>query len=171
MPNSIFLNYNVWNIIAIAVSFALLICATITDIKTMKIPNYITLPAFIIGIVLSFAGCGWKETLIRLGMVVALFLVYAIHLLAGGDIKILMALTMLQGVLPMLFTVIIGNLILLGLTAIKSPSSAREYIRKGLFFMNGVEYGVDKRKVALSPYLLAGYTFVLIGSILIQIIF
>lgn len=171
MSNIVFLNYNIWNIIAIAVSFALLICAAITDIKTMRIPNYITLPALAIGIVLSFAGCGWKETLIRLGMVVILFLAYAVHLLAGGDIKTLMALTMLQGVLPMLFTVIIGNLVLLGLTAIKSPSSAIEYIRKGLFFMNGVEYGVDKRKVALSPYILAGYTLVLAGNILIKLIF
>lgn len=170
MPNYIFLDYNIWNIIAIVVSFILLIWVTIIDVKTMKIPNYLTLSAIAVGAVLSFAGCGWKETLLRFAMVIILFFAYAIHLLAGGDIKLLMALTMLQGVLPMLISLILGNLLLLGITAMQSPSSAMEYIRGGLFLMNGVEYGVDQRKVALSPYILAGYTLFLAGNVLVKFI-
>lgn len=170
MLTPLLLNYNLLDIITIAITIIFLVIASVMDIKTMRIPNYLTLSAFGTGLVLSFINCGWKTALIRLTVVVALFFVYMLHLLAGGDIKMLMALTMLQGPIAMLVSVIIGNLVLLGITAIRSPQMAADYIRSGLFFMNGVEYGVDKRKVPFSPYVLTGYILFLAGSILIQIV-
>lgn len=80
---------------------ALLCAATFTDLRWRRIPNYLTFPAIMIGLVLYLLAGGWKGLLLSLsGAVLApsmLSLAHGGKGLGMGDIKLSMALGALLG--------------------------------------------------------------------------
>lgn len=75
--------------------------ALVTDLKFRKIYNWLTLPAMLIGLVLSFFTAGFSGVLYGLlGMVISLVTfgwMWGIGILGAGDVKLLMAFAALSG--------------------------------------------------------------------------
>ncbi|MNZ88674.1 Type IV leader peptidase family protein [compost metagenome] len=72
--------------------FILLCLAFISDVGTMKIPNYITFPGIVAGIIYHGAMWGWSGLLFALkGAGVGFGLMFLMHILGavgGGDVKL-----------------------------------------------------------------------------------
>jgi len=175
MKTVVFAGMNWWDLISIAVTIGMLIAAAILDKKTLKVPNYLTFPGFFAGTILCVLSNGFGEMGLRFITIAVLFLVYMTKILAGGDIKLLMALTMLHGTLGMLITLVLANIVLLVWKLIQSRKEAVEAIRDGLFLMNGWGSSTysdnDARKIALAPYMLIGFILYIGGRIAIYFIF
>ena len=71
---------------------AYLLAAFITDIRSMKIPNWLTLPVTAIGVAAHFIWGGWQGVLFSLAGFAAgfgmLFLMYVIGAVGAGDVKL-----------------------------------------------------------------------------------
>jgi prepilin peptidase CpaA len=84
---------------AIATTCAL--AGSIFDVKSRRIPNFITFPAFLIGLALHFGLGGWRGLLSSLAAGVICGLVFLVFYLAGGmgagDVKLIMAVGCLAG--------------------------------------------------------------------------
>ena len=175
MKTVVFAGMNWWDLISIAVTIGMLIAAAILDKKTLKVPNYLTFPGFFAGIILCILSNGFGEMGLRFITIAILFLVYMTKILAGGDIKLLMALTMLHGTLGMLITLILANIVLLVWKLIQSRTEAVTAIKDGLFLINGWGSSTysdnDARKIALAPYMLIGFVLYVGGRIAIYFIF
>ena len=83
------------------VNFMCTIISTLYDLKTGKIPNFITLPAIVLGLILNayYSGLeGLKDSL--LGMILGILLLlipFVLHGLGAGDVKLLAAIGALNG--------------------------------------------------------------------------
>ena len=175
MNTILFAGINWWDIISIIITIGLLVASAIIDKRSLKIPNFLTFPGFIVGAVLCVFSNGFGEMGLRFIAVAVLFLGYMIKLLSGGDTKLLMAVTMLQGILGMLITLILANVVLLVWKLIKSRHEAVNAIREGLFLMNGsvgspYSNGDNERKISFAPYLLIGFLLYTAGRIVIGFI-
>lgn len=175
MKETLFLGITGWDILIFCITIGMLIAAAIIDKKTLKIPNYITFPGIVAGAALCAASRGFGEMGIRFIAVAVLFLFFMVRLLSGGDAKLLMAISLLQGILPMLLTLIIGNIVLLVVAFFKDRHEAAHAVKNGLFLMNGwtdtSNYSGSSRKIALAPYLLVGFLLYYVGNIAITMIF
>jgi prepilin peptidase CpaA len=104
---------------AIAVVLAMLAAALLADLRTGKIPNWITAPGAAVGIALGAAGAGLPGLADRLcgmgAVLVAVLLLSRAARLGGGDIKLLMAVGALKGfhfaLWAMLLTGVFGGLV------------------------------------------------------------
>lgn len=174
MKEILFAGITGWDVVSVILTLVILIWCAIEDKKSLIIPNYITFPGILIGTVLCVISKGFCEMGLRFIAVAVLFLLFMIRLLSGGDIKLLMTITMLEGILPMLITLIVGNVILLLAAFIRNKDEAISAIRDGLFLVNGwtntTYYPENCRKVALAPYLLYGFIAYYIGRIVINLI-
>lgn len=175
MKNILFAGINWWDLISIVITIGLLIAAAIIDKRSLKIPNYLTFPGFVVGTVLCVLSNGFGEMGLRFIAVAVLFLGYMIKLLSGGDTKLLMAVAMLQGILGMLITLILANVVLLVWKLIQSKYEAINAIREGLFLMNGsagspYTNGDSERKISFAPYLLFGFLLYTAGRIVLGFI-
>lgn len=85
------------SIFIVLLSFA----AAAVDVARSKIPNLLTLPALILGLVLSIALSGWagaQDSLLGVGVTFLSYIwIYALGWLGAGDVKLLMALGALGG--------------------------------------------------------------------------
>ena len=103
------------------VLLALVTAGALTDVKTGKIPNALTYPACVFGLVLGLAKAGWGGFLDSfLGLAFAFvpfFLLYLSGGLGGGDVKLMSAVGALMGfeftALAMVNSVFVGALIAL----------------------------------------------------------
>lgn len=152
---------------ALTIGLAIVVTAigAYTDCRWRRVPNYLTFPAMAAGLICSFC-TGWEIGVARVVLVLILFGFGALNLVGLGDLKLLMAIGALTGMLCLLFTIAIAEiLLLLHQWALDHKNTAMD-VRAGLFsilsrrFDSG--YGTG-RKVAFAPYILAG----LIGGILI----
>jgi prepilin peptidase CpaA len=88
--------------IVASVSAAVAITAAVTDVKQRKIPNALTYPAMIAGIVLQTALSGWRGLLTSVegGLIFGgiFLLFYAVHAMGAGDVKLAAALGFLVGI-------------------------------------------------------------------------
>lgn len=75
--------------------------AIITDLRFRKIYNWLTLPALVIGLVISFVSAGFSGLLYGLLGVVISFITFGwmwgIGIMGAGDVKLLMAFATLAG--------------------------------------------------------------------------
>ncbi len=106
--------------IALAV---LVIVAAVCDLRRRRIPNWLTLPALGVGLVLSFltggpAGLGTAALGTALAFAVY-FGLFALRAMGGGDVKLMAAVGALTGpsnwLFVFVFTAIIGGLLALAL--------------------------------------------------------
>ena len=84
-----------------AVAAAVALIGSVTDIKSRRIPNLITFPAFLFGLVLHLALSGWVSLLTSLAAGVICGVVFLIFYIAGGmgagDVKLVMAVGCIAG--------------------------------------------------------------------------
>jgi prepilin peptidase CpaA len=105
---------------------ASLLCATLSavyDVRSRRIPNFITLPAMVFGLILHGALGGWREsaTAAAGGLVCGLifFLFYLAGGMGAGDVKLITAAGCIAG-LPLighllLWTALAGGMMAMGL--------------------------------------------------------
>lgn len=104
-------------IVSLAIGLGL--AAAISDLRSRRIPNLLTGPAMLVGLLLHVAAGGWKEggtSLVALLLCGAIFLVF--HLaggMGGGDVKLIAAEACLLGLSSagslLLNTVLCGGLL------------------------------------------------------------
>lgn len=151
--------------ITIVVSLAVSLASVITDLCWKRIPNWITFPAMLFGIVYAFF-VSPINALGRLLVLAALFTVGILGILGLGDLKYLMAVAALNGFLCTSITLAIGSLLLLFKELMFSKKETLQDIRAGLFSFTHCFFDPrlgTGRKTIFLPYLAVG----LIGGILI----
>lgn len=152
-----------WNyIIPFIISITLLILATITDIKYKKIPNIITLTGMCVGVIYQIASSiilhSYNSLIINLISMIALFFIGMTGILGLGDIKLLIALTALNGIMPAVMTAGFGSLYVILISLITRTREATEELKTGIqtllfklpIYKNG-------KSVPFAQYMLAGY--------------
>jgi prepilin peptidase CpaA len=77
------------------------IVGAVCDVRSRRIPNVITLPAFVLGLLLHLLIGGWKQLLYSLLAGVACGLIFLVFYIAGGmgagDVKLMMAVGCIAG--------------------------------------------------------------------------
>lgn len=80
------------------------VCAligSVFDVKSRRIPNFITMPAFLFGLALHLALGGWRQLLSSLAAGLICGLVFLVFYLAGGmgagDVKLILAVGCIAG--------------------------------------------------------------------------
>lgn len=145
-----------------------LIVAAIFDFFKQRIPNFITFPAFFVGLILMCITDDLHTILINIICVLAIFLFGATGILGLGDIKLLMALTVLYGWSSTLISFALASVILLIFTSIVNPIETWIYITK--FFRRAkrekVPFNKKSTKYVLAPFLLLGaiITFIFVDA-------
>ncbi|MGI4828341.1 MAG: A24 family peptidase [Janthinobacterium lividum] len=94
------------------------VMGVITDLRSRRIPNLLTGPAMLLGLILHFAAGGWTEcgsSLLALVLCGAVFLVFQLAGgMGGGDVKLIAAEACLLGLSSagslLLYTVLCGGL-------------------------------------------------------------
>lgn len=120
--------------------------ATVTDVLYNKIYNWLTLPAMVLGLALGAYSNGWMGLLQSfLGIGVALILygwMFAIRVMGAGDVKLLMAMGSLGGVIYVIdvaiFSILVGGVMALGILIFKGRIKA--FARKIYRFLVSVFY-------------------------------
>ena len=141
------------NIIIILITLTI---ATITDYKNMKIPNWLTYPLIIVGI-LSLIGLSWQRILIRIGVAIGIIF---LSRGGGGDKKLLSGISLTAGAPAALTTYILGGM-LAGLSIILR----NKYYTKS-FFPYGIKYEFG-RKIIMGEFFFWGFTGFLILRMLV----
>ncbi len=88
--------------INMAVTMVTVLVAAVTDIRTGKVYNAVTIPVIVLALVLSAAHLGWEglaQSLQGIGLALGLWLFSNLfgRVMGGGDIKLLAAIGSLQG--------------------------------------------------------------------------
>ena len=110
---------------AIATGCALL--GSVFDVKSRRIPNFITGPAILFGLVLHFALGGWSQFFYSLAGGLICGLVFLVFYLAGGmgagDVKLIMAVGCIAGLSHVAYllvlTAISGGVLAVGLALVR----------------------------------------------------
>jgi prepilin peptidase CpaA len=84
-----------------ATASACALLGSVFDVKSRRIPNFITMPAFLFGLALHLALGGWRQLLSALAAGVICGLVFLVFYIAGGmgagDVKLIMAVGCIAG--------------------------------------------------------------------------
>lgn len=83
--------------LVVLITGIVLIIATINDLINRKISNYITIPAFFVGIVLTLL-YDPKGIVLKIFFIALYFFIGMLGIIGLGDIKLLMAITCIYGV-------------------------------------------------------------------------
>lgn len=126
--------------------------ALVTDLVRGRIFNWLTVPAFIGGLVFSFVSAGWQGLLLGVAgalLGLALFgILFALRVMGGGDVKLMMALGAFGGPKYALETAIVsillGGIMAAFLLLVKGRMPGflkRMYIFVFSLFVRGLDYG------------------------------
>jgi prepilin peptidase CpaA len=84
-----------------ATATACALVGSVFDVKSRRIPNFITVPFFLLGLAMHLALGGWKQLLTSLAAGLICGLVFLVFYLAGGmgagDVKLIMAVGCIAG--------------------------------------------------------------------------
>jgi prepilin peptidase CpaA len=135
-----------------ATATACAIAGSFFDVKTRRIPNVITVPCFLFGLVLHLVLGGWKQMLLGLAAGTICGLVFFLFYLAGGmgagDVKLIMAVGCIAGLSHIVYiltlTAIAGGVMALGLALIRG--------RLRETFLNLGELITHHRQKGLQPH-------------------
>src|SRR5437764_13400281 len=90
-----------WALVVPALAAVVAVCAGITDVRERRIPNLLTYPAMLAGLVVQMALHGWKGLLLSVAgglFFGGVFLVfYVIRAMGAGDVKLAAALGFIVG--------------------------------------------------------------------------
>jgi prepilin peptidase CpaA len=135
-----------------AIATACAVAGSVFDVKSRRVPNFITGPAFLIGLILHLAHGGWRELLSSLAAGLICGFVFLVFYLAGGmgagDVKLITAVGCIAGLSHVTYilslTAISGGAMALGLAV------TRGRMRETL--MNVVELVTHHRQEGLKPH-------------------
>lgn len=129
------LDFNTVDWITTAATLAVVVASVYTDVRTGKIPNMITAPFMVLGLILAAIGNGWAglgSSVLGIVLAVGLWFLCNIlgRILGAADSKMLAAIGALQGHIFLLYTVAATALVggLLGILV----SLYRGYLRERL---------------------------------------
>ena len=84
-----------------AAATACALIGSVFDVKSRRIPNFITMPAFLLGLALHLALGGWRQLLTSLAAGVICGAIFLVFYLAGGmgagDVKLILAVGCIAG--------------------------------------------------------------------------
>jgi len=108
-----------WDLVFLFDALALATVAAVIDVREHRIPNWLTYPGIILGVVLRWLAFGWNGLGTALaGCLLAggiVFLFYVVRALGAGDVKLLAAIGSLVGpghvVVVLLATAICGGVL------------------------------------------------------------
>lgn len=129
-------------------ALAVLVISAITDMKTRKVPNVVTFPAMILGIVLT-ATMNGSDMLFRIVWLVFLFFFGTLGLMGMGDLKLLMALVALRGMGETSLTLLFGSLLLIAYCLVTETTAMTETLKDTGRFLT---IGTGIRKLSDSEY-------------------
>lgn len=97
------------------------------DVKSRRIPNLVTVPCFVSGLLLHLVLGGWKQMLLALAAGTICGVVFVLFYIAGGmgagDVKLIMAVGCIAGLSHIVYiltlTAIAGGVMALGLALIR----------------------------------------------------
>ncbi len=111
-----------------AVAIGVTLVAALVDFRSRKIPNWLTVPAFVVGVVLRTALLGWpgaKSALEGTGLALVLLLpLVLMRALGAGDWKLMGAVGAFLGPLMFLF-VLLGSILVSGIMAMVEMARTR----------------------------------------------
>lgn len=127
-------------ILRIALAVIVLMIASVTDMKSKKIPNTLTFGAMGIGLIfrtteLIMGIINWKYYILGFVGIIALFIIVGFpkkKIMGGGDAKLLMALFLLEHPIKVLLTFLFANLVVGGVLLFKHQIIVRFVIKKKL---------------------------------------
>lgn len=149
------------------VTSAFLTLASFFDLKTNKIPNWITFPSIIGGIVFSvFFHQDW---LWQIGFVIGAFFFGMTGLLGLGDIKLLMALYAWNNITSASQAFLAASILVIIAGEILSRGNSRRGIQLAHTIYLTRSMPQDKSGIAIpfAPFLFVGYNLVLRGVTLV----
>lgn len=150
------------------VGLLFLAVAAVWDARTRTIPNRLTFPFIIIGLVFTCLTAP-EDLLIKAVFLAALFLFGMSGLIGLGDIKLVMGLGVLDRPEIALCSVAIASLLLLAGHFIRRPSGPPLRLRNGFIYLllkTPAPQRTRDNSVPFAPYLLAAY-ILLQGGILL----
>lgn len=108
-------------------ALALSIVAAGFDLRVRRIPNALTLPAMIAGVVWAAIRSGWRAAAVALGITIAVlvigFLANAVGIFGGGDAKLIAGIASLVGgdflIEILLWTAVTGGVVAIAILALK----------------------------------------------------
>lgn len=157
------------DLICAGIALAILVVATICDLATRKIPNWLTLPALLFGVCVTcyHSPERTKELTVFIGI---FFIMGCIGVTGWGDVKCAMAVASFVGWLPAAISFVVANILLFVRYMIFTPKKAFNDFKdntKQLITAN-VKIDETKPKHVFSPFLLAGYVVSVIVLYIIQ---
>lgn len=150
----------------IAASVFVAVIATVCDCRTGRIPNLLTFPAMLSGLVYAFVQYGIGTGIERCVLLIILFLIGALSLVGMGDLKLMMALGALNGLQCLAVTVLIAALLLLSVEIVRHRKETWLDIKAGLHSLLTLRFESKLgtgRKTKFAPYLLCG----LVGGVVL----
>lgn len=153
-----------------AAASACALVASVFDVRSRKIPNFITFPAFAFGLLLHLALGGWRQSLTALAAGIICGLVFFLFYVAGGmgagDVKLIMAVGCIAGLSHiayiLIFTAISGGVMAVVLALVRGKFQetilnvgeiASHHRQAGL--QPHPELNLDNAKTLRLPYALA----------------
>lgn len=139
--------------------------AAICDFRTGKVPNFLTFPAMLFGVVYAYFG-GTGNGLERILLLIVLFVIGGIHIFGMGDLKLIMAIGALNGILCIGITVASAAILVIIVDSIRHRQEAWIDIKAGFRSLSELRFDKSygtKRSVKFAPYLFVG---LVIGVIL-----
>lgn len=143
----------------LVISFAVLALATYTDIKYGKVFWWSTLPVIAFGLIAQLFRLGAVDYILRLAIIVGIYFVYE-GFIGGGDAKLVMMVTILQGVLCGLLTLGIASLFVLVISYLRNPDETVTHVKLGLTNLMTRQPNASKEmgpKALLAPYMLVAF--------------
>lgn len=153
----------------IGLSLILLITATICDLKTGKIKNWITFP--VIAFALIYNGFTNSYNILEMSVsLIAWFIIGCIGISGWGDIKCCMALTAINGWQCALNAYLAAQAFMVVKYLVLSPKRALSDLKENTndILRNRVKIDTSKPKHIFAPFLLAGYLVHLLISFIIN---
>ena len=138
--------------ITVAISLVIAALAAIWDIRTGKIPNFLTFPSMLFGTIYACA-MGTETGLERILLLVVLFVIGSSNIFGMGDLKLIMAIGALNGIFCIGITVAFAAFMVIIIKAGYRSLSELKFDKR---------YGTE-RSVKFAPYLFVG---LVIGVIL-----
>ena len=152
---------------------ASLLCATLSavyDVRSRRIPNFITLPAMVLGLILHAALGGWRQTAAAGAGGLICGLIFFVFYLAGGmgagDVKLITAAGCIAG-LPLighllLWTALAGGVMAIGLAlyrrqlvpTLRNMCAIVEHHRT-VGLMPHAQFNISNERTLRLPYALA----------------
>ena len=158
------------DLITIVISLVISVAATVYDCRTGRIPNLLTLPVALFGVLYAFLMYGVGIGIGRCILLLLLFLAGMLSLVGIGDLKLIMAIGALNGAVCLAFTTLIAALGVLLVDVIKHRTDFWTDMKAGIWSLFTQQFHQrlgTGRKVKYAPYLLCG----LIGGIVLCSIF